>query len=231
MSKKGVPTPIPVGPIAVYSAYLAIALFTYLGLFGLAYSNWQVSLIGAFSIIFILSGWFIAKTSGTFGAVKNEKKMGSRILQGIALSFLGIMLVDIGSIPAYGVLGAALGSFAGIFTQSTVPPTAFFSIALVVTLLTAISETWLIVIGFGNWFIARAGVFGGLIAVAFFAFLAHIPVDGLGLTAIVIGIGFAIQTLGGLWAGDAAVPLGVHVLNNAVALGLFSFLFTMGVVH
>ncbi|MDG6949156.1 MAG: hypothetical protein JRM77_04775 [Nitrososphaerota archaeon] len=215
----------------IYSAYVAIGLFTYLGLFGLAYFNWQTALIAVFSLLFVVSGWFIAKTSGNFSVVKDEKKKSGKILQGIALSFLGVLLVDIASIPVAGLLGAAFGSFAGIYTQSAVPESVFFSVGLVVTLLTAISETWLIIIGFANWFISRAGFVGGLLGVFLFAFFAHTPVDGLTLTSAVIGIGFAIQALGGLWAHDAAVPLGVHVVNNAAALGLFSLLLTMGVVR
>ena len=224
--------PLPVGPITLYASYFGFALFIYLGLFAVAYSNWQVGLIAVLSMGFIVGGYYIASTSGNFRTIKNEGKKGSTILRGVAISFVGVAIGDVAVIHAYGLLGPAFGSYAGIFTQSVVPQNVFLSIGLVIALLTAISETMIFLVGFGNWFLARGGFVLGLVAVFLLTFLAHIPIDGLDLpTLTAVGLGFAIQTEGGIYGRDSAIPLIVHVLNNATALGLFALLFTLGVVR
>lgn len=226
MSKKQGPVPIPIGRYTLYSTYFGGVLFAFLGLFAIANSNWQIGLVAVISLTLTLFGWYWSKTSGNFQV--NKKENPAALLRGVSITFLGVMIGDIVALSASGVLGVAF-SFYGTFFESAVPASSFFSIAILVGLLTAISETMFFIVGAANFFIRKAGFAVGLFAVFFLTFLAHIPADGANWPVLTgLGVGFALQAAGGYYARDSFVPLGVHIVNNMVALGVFALLISLG---
>jgi membrane protease YdiL (CAAX protease family) len=202
--------------------YLAYLLFILLVLFAIAYSNWQIALIGITELMFILMGKAWATQAGVNVQDRRlTKRETAKIGTGVLIALVGFGLADLTVAPLFGLFGSASTFFGGYLT--TLPQATVIPIASLVVLLGAIAEEVFFRQAAFNYFASRGGMVTGLVVSAVIFGIAHIPVDGLNLPVLtILTISGGINAFGGVYSGKLSSCILAHLANNAISLGLLS---------